>query len=394
MVLPWFSNDKPKAPGFHSPSVDATALVTGSNGLCGARLVEMLLLRGTKLVIAFDVALPDATLQERFQKAQQQTGGAILFCCGPEQGDITKDGSVRAAFSSVEKIDIVYHIAVLVGPFFDRQVYFDVNYEGTKRIIQMCREFKVPKLVYSSSPGTRFTGADIEGLTEEDLPIPKKFLAYYAETKAYGEVEVSKACCDALLTISVAPHQIYGPHDRLFLQKFLETCGQDRLRIFGTGNYLISICYVDNYCHGLMCGADQLRKDSPALGKFFIVTDGNEPRNLWQLINSASVAMGFTDLNTKMHLPVWFLFILATMANILGFLLNKKFKLNYFNLRMCTMHRYFNIKNAQTYLKYEPVVPFDDAWKLTLQWFTDNWLPIFLAEKKGRTAKAVAKKVD
>jgi nucleoside-diphosphate-sugar epimerase len=396
MVLPWFSSDsnKSKPPGFQSPSLDTTALVTGSGGLCGARLVEMLLLRGTKLVIAFDIMVPDATLQERFQRVQQQTGGNILFCCGPENGDITSDAAVRAAFTSVSKIDIVYHVAAIVGPFFDRQVYFDVNFHGTKRIIDMCREYKVPKLVYSSSPGTRFTGADIEGLTEEELPIPKTFLAYYAETKAYGEVEVSKACCDSLLTISVAPHQIYGPHDRLFLQKFLEVCGNNRLRIFGTGNYLISVCYVDNYCHGLMCGADQLHKDSKALGKFYIVTDGNEPRNLWQLINSAGVAMGFTDLNTKMHLPVWFLLILATIANVIGFLLNKKFKLNYFSLRMSTMHRYFNINNAQTDLKYEPVVPFEDAWKETIQWFKENWLPQFLDEKSRKTGKALAKKVD
>ena len=67
-------------------------------------------------------------------------------------------------------------------------MYFDVNLHGTTRIIEMCNTYKVPKLVYSSSPGTRFTGADIEGLTEDDLPIPDKFLAVYAETKAYGKL--------------------------------------------------------------------------------------------------------------------------------------------------------------------------------------------------------------
>jgi hypothetical protein len=33
----------------------------------------------------------------------------------------------------------------------------------------------------------RFTGEDIEGLTEDDLPIPDTFLQIYAETKALGE---------------------------------------------------------------------------------------------------------------------------------------------------------------------------------------------------------------
>lgn len=377
------------AAGFLSPSVDTTALVTGACGLCGARLIEMLFERGTKTIIAFDIATPNPTLQERFTQIQEQTGGTIIECFGKEKGDITNDTAVQTAFTLVQSIDIVYHIAALVGPFFDRQLYYDVNYHGTIRIIQQCQQHHIPKLVYSSSPGTRFTGADIEGLQEEDLPIPTKFLATYAETKAMGEIEVTNACdANTLRTISVAPHQIYGPHDSLFLAKFLEVCGNDRLRIFGTGQYQISICYVDNYCHGLMCGADSIMtSDSTTMGKFYIITDGNEPRNLWQLINEASIAMGFTDLNTKFHLPVWFLFIIATIGNVLGFILNTKFKLNYFSLRMSTMHRYFNIDNAIKDLQYSPIVPYETAWPLTIQWFQQHWLPKFLEAKKKPNKK-------
>ena len=364
------------------------ALVTGSSGLCGARLVEMLLQRGTQTVLAFDLLPPDAVLTERFQKVQRDTGGTILVCAGKKEGDLTSPTAVAAAFQKVPKIDIVYHIAALVGPFFDRQMYFDVNLEGTKRIIAHCQKYHVPKLVYSSSPGTRFTGADIEGLTEDDLPIPEKFLAVYAETKAYGEIEVHKACNnDSLLTISVAPHQIYGPHDKLFLQKFLETAGHGRLRIFGKGGWKISVCYVDNYCHGLMCGADALYRDSPALAQFYIVTDGGHI-DLWDRISEAGVAMGFADLHDKWHLPVWFLYVVATVANGLGFVLNKKFKLNYFSLRMVTMHRYFDIARARRDLKYQPVQAFEQAWPETLQWFKDNWLPRFLAEQKGNKKKS------
>ena len=375
-------------PGFGSPSTDTTALVTGSSGLCGARVVELLLERGTKAVVAFDLLPPDRVLQQRFDTIQTKTGGKIIVLSGRDAGDLTNQAAVEAAFGCVPKIDIVYHIAALVGPFYDRQVYFDVNLHGTTRIIDMCKKHKVPKLVYSSSPGTRFTGADIEGLTEDDLPIPQTFLAVYAETKAYGEVEVTRACCDELLTISVAPHQIYGPHDKLFLQKFLEVSGNGRLRIFGRGGWKISLCHVDNYAHGLLCGADALYVNSPALAKFYICTDGPPPQDLWGIINEAGVYMGFTDLTTKIHLPVWFMYIVATLANICGFLLNKKFKLNYFSLRMITMHRYFDISNAKRDLKYEPVKKFDEAWPETLQWFKENWLPGFLAEKSGKKKSA------
>lgn len=33
----------------------------------------------------------------------------------------------------------------------------------------------------------------------------------YAESKAMGETAVLEACSDSLLTVAIAPHQIYGP---------------------------------------------------------------------------------------------------------------------------------------------------------------------------------------
>lgn len=367
----------PALPGYASPVQDATALVTGSSGLCGARLVELLLERGTKTVIAFDIQPPD---MERVTAIQQKTGGTIIVKSGSD-GDITSDAAIQAAFEC-RSIDIVYHVAALVGPFFDRQKYFDVNLQGTKSIIRYCKHYKVQKLVYSSSPGTRFTGADIKGLTEDELPIPETFLAYYAETKYLGEIQVRDACCDELWTVSVAPHQIYGPHDNLFLMKFLETAGNGRLRIFGAGGWKISMCYVDNYVHGLMCGADALYDHSPVLGKFYIVTDDTVV-DLWETINEAVASMGFTSLHDKFHLPVWFLYCIATVANLLGWILNTKFKLNYFSLRMVTMHRYFNISRAKKDLKYTPVRPFEEAWPSTLEWFKEHWLPEFQKKSGG-----------
>jgi nucleoside-diphosphate-sugar epimerase len=372
-------------PGYASPVEGSrTALVTGSSGMCGARLVEMLLERGTETVICFDVAPPDDALRKRFEAA---TGGKnskkkrVIICSGAD-GDLTSDAAVEAAFQKAERIDCCYHVGALVGPFHDRDKYYQVNTLGTVRIIDMCRKYSVPKLVYSSSPSTRFTGADVTGQTEDELPFPRRWLALYAETKAYGEMEVSKACSPPeLLTVSVAPHQVYGAHDTLMLPSLLETSGNGRLRIFGTGRSLISLCWVDNYAHGMMCAADALRPDSPALGRFYIVTDG-EPQLFWKIINQAGIAMGFDDLEGKFHLPVWLLYAVAYAASAIGLLTGRKFKLSPFNVRMLTMHRYFSTERAVRDLRYEPLKKFDEAWPETIEWFKVNWLPKFLEEKK------------
>lgn len=362
----------PKNPGFETPN-GCNALVTGSSGFVGARLVEMLLDRGARTVIAFDITTPDPTLQQRFADVQQRTGGKIVVLSQTE-GDLCSDSAVDAAFQKVPQLDVVFHVAALVGPFHKKDLYYEVNYLGTVRIIQGCKKYNVPKLVYSSSPSTRFTGGDVEGLSEDDMPIPDKFVALYAETKAMGEQAVDRACSDTLLTVSVAPHQVYGPHDSLFLSKFLETAGSGKLRIFGKGDNKISLCHNDNYCHGLFCGADALYVGSPALAKYYVITD-DQPQKVWGIINQAVVAMGFADLDAKFHLPVWLLYAAAYFCNVLTYLTGKQFKLKPFTVKMMVIHRYFNIDNARRDLQYKPLMTFEKGWEETIEWFKANWLP-------------------
>ena len=372
------------------------ALVTGSNGFVGSRLVEMLLERGAKTVIAFDVTVPTKTLSQRFNEVQTKTGGKIILRCGTSEGDLTNDAAVDSAFTieCVDKIDVVFHIGALTGPYYSTEMYHEVNYKGTVRIINSCIKYNVPKLVYSSSPSTRFTGTDIEGLREDEMPIPSTFVVPYAETKALGEIAVRNACNmkkvrdndysgsdgRGLRTISVAPHQVYGPNDTLFVPKFLETAGNDLLYIFGAGHNLISICHVDNYCHGLLCGADALYQNSPALAKYYVVTD-DTPVNCWKLLNDAVVAMGFTDLESKVHLPTWFLYCVAYLCNFITLLTGIKFKLNPFVVRMMTIHRYFSIENAKRDLKYEPIVSTEVGWATTIEWFKSHWYPKWKRER-------------
>jgi nucleoside-diphosphate-sugar epimerase len=380
-------------PGFRT-TLGATVLVTGSSGLVGARLVEMLLERGAAKVICFDLAPPSHQLLGRFTTAAGGEANVnandkrFVICAGPTEGDICNQEAVDAAFAKAPKIDVVYHIAALVGPFHDKNLYTAVNYHGTLHVMEAAKRCQVPRFVNSSSPSTRFTGADMEGLREDEMEIPTTFLALYAGSKAAAEQEVTKAATNTFMTINVAPHQVYGPHDQLFLPNLLETMGNGRLRIFGKGRNKISVCYVDNYCHGLMCGADALVPDFCGMGKFYIITDGPE-QYFWDILNDAGMAMGFQDLTTKFHLPTALLMTIAYICNVVGFLIGKKLKLNPFNVKMLTIHRYFSIENAKRDLEYEPLFEFDPSWKRTIEWYKINWLPGYLErETKGCSKKS------
>ncbi len=53
----------------------------------------------------------------------------------------------------------------------------------------------------------------------------------------------------------------------------------------------MSFCYVDNYCHGLIIAEEALYPGSPALGQFYIVTDGGY-EYFWSILDKCFVAIG------------------------------------------------------------------------------------------------------
>ena len=241
----------------------------------------------------------------------------------------------------------------------------------------------------------RYTEADLVRINGGEYA--PKFLQPYAETKALGEKLIRDACGSKegdLLTIAVAPHQVYGPRDALFLPSLLATAASGKLRIFGNGQNRISFCHVDNYCHGLILGALSLYPGSPSLGKYstillyamyhtilytiytllytytlhiyytipyfilyipyigkyYVITD-DEPQLFWVVLNEAIIAMGFTNLYYKIYLPSWFILTLAYIVVFIGdiysyitgtpkHIVNYKLKLNPFAVKMLMIDRY------------------------------------------------------
>lgn len=278
------------------PPVPRVCVVTGGTGFVGQRLVEMLVERGAEKVISVDIVPPPAGAW---------TDPRITWVVG----DITDEALLAKVFHGA---DCVWHNAAAVGPFHPPALYTRVNYEGTLCVLRACKSQGVKKIVMSSSPSTRFDGSDVDGLTEAQmpaLPLPR-YLQEYAGSKAAGEMALRQACDDALMTVAVAPHQVYGPRDNLFLPNILEAAGGGRLRVFSaarTGSGFNRVCFthVDNYCHGLIIAERALYKGSPALGKFYIVTDGDthpDPKGFsyfWVMVDQASQAMGFGGLFNK-----------------------------------------------------------------------------------------------
>lgn len=356
-----------------------SAVVTGGSGFVGRRLCEMLAKGGAAKVIALDIAPPSP---ESDDETRDPSHAVIEF----RRCDITDRDAVLAV---VEPADCLFHIAALVGPFHPRHAYDAVNYRGTLHIIDACKHHGIAKMIYSSSPSTRFDGNDVSGLTEEGLQIRPagQFLEPYAEGKAKGEIAARNAIekDGSFLSVSIAPHQVYGPKDTIFLPNIMDAARTGKLRVFGSGKNCISMVYVDNYCHGLILGYHALsRPDAAATvaGEFIVVTDGGRVV-FWEALDQAAVFLGYPSLLEKAHLPRALLMAIAHILLGLGWLLGRAFKLTPFTVKMLTIDRWFKIDKAKRLLEYKPLVEFEDAWMWTLEWFRAH--PDFMAKCAGKT---------
>lgn len=352
-------------------------VVTGGTGFVGLRVVEMLVERGAEQVVALDIVGVDDLPQE--VKKFIWKNPKIKYI----QGDITKVADIERAFAGA---DCVWHIAAIVGPFHPTPVYHKVNVEGTKNVVEVCKKLKIAKIIMASTPSTRMNGSDIDGLNESQLPtfeqMQGKFLQVYAETKFIGEKYLLDACSEDLSTVAIAPHQVYGPRDNLFLPNFLEVAAVGRLRIFSkraTGYGLNKVCFthVDNYAHGLIIAERALTKTSKCRGKFYIITDAETHPNpkgfayLWEELDRMTVDLGFQSLKAKFKIPYWFIMPLAWM---ISFFSKGKSKLSPFTVTTLTMHRWFNTDAAKEDLGYTPLIGFREGWEDTTRWFKDTWL--------------------
>ena len=68
--------------------------------------------------------------------------------------------------------------------------------------------------------------------------------------KAAKETELS--------TCAVAPHQVYGPSDRLFLPSLLKNARKGTLRVMGYGQNCVSFTHESNIAHALLLAAGAL----------------------------------------------------------------------------------------------------------------------------------------
>ena len=266
-------------------------LVTGGTGFLGRRLVERLLSEGRSVSILGRTPAPD--LEKR----------GVRFI----RASLEDHAAVRAACAGVET---VFHVAAKVGVWGHHDDFFRANVLGTRAVLDGCRTHGVRRLVYTSTPSVVYNGGDLAG-ADESLPLTTDCPSAYPLTKAIAERDVLAANTDALRTIALRPHLIWGVGDPHLVPQRLERARAGRHRIVGSGQNRVDLVHIENVIdahllaeqalavsHSLdEVGNDRRRAD----GRAFFITNG-EPVVLWEWINELLRAVGERPVSKRVSL--------------------------------------------------------------------------------------------
>lgn len=171
--------------------------VTGASGHIGNVLVRELLNRGEKVRVLLR--------EESLPKSLEGLEVEIVT------GDIRNIEDLRKLTKGV---NIVYHLAAIISIMqHQEKLLHDVNVEGTKNVIQACKENKVKRLVYTSSIHA-IHEPEVKTIIDETQPFdPENARGFYDKTKALASLEVLKAGREGLDVVIVSPTGVIGPYD-------------------------------------------------------------------------------------------------------------------------------------------------------------------------------------
>jgi len=170
--------------------------VTGATGFVGKEVARQLRAQG-HVVIAI-ARNPD------------KAGDLRAMGVDVRPGDITDKESMRAPMAGA---DGVFHIAgwYKVG-VKDKSDGAKINIDGTRNVLELMRELKIPKGVYTS---TLAVNSDTRGqMVDESYRFIGQHISEYDRTKAAAHDIAEAMIKDGLPLVIVQPGLVYGPGDQ------------------------------------------------------------------------------------------------------------------------------------------------------------------------------------
>lgn len=241
-------------------------LVTGACGFIGSHLVEYVLNEQCQTrAFVFYNPLNSWGWLESLPKEKLEN-------LDIHAGDIRNFDSVKKA---VKDIDIVFHLAALIGipySYASPQAYLDTNVYGTLNILQASRDYKVERVMITST-------SEVYG-TAQYVPMDEKHPLQAQSPYAASKIAADKLAESFYMSFNtpitiVRPFNTYGPRQSAraiiptLISQIVST--QEKISI-GSIHPQRDFNYVDDVCTAFC----EIAKNDQTIGKTINVCSGRE----------------------------------------------------------------------------------------------------------------------
>jgi len=335
-----------------SKATGKTYLVVGGCGFLGRHIVEQLLARGEKNVRVFDI-------RKGFEDER------VMFFVG----------SIRSTADLLPAMRGVTTVFNTVSPPHGAsyQLYFDVNVEGTRTLLEVGGQCGVKEFIHTSSSSVVFDGHDLNGV-DETYPFAKKHLDPYNQTKEIAEREVLAANGkNGVLTVALRPSGIFGPRDGQFFPTVVQAAhkGQWKFQI-GSGKNKQDFTYVTNVADAHILTSDKIKSGSGIDGEVFNITN-DEPCSPWRITGALYKGLGYGE--PYIQLPLFMMWYLSLLMDLIVWLLSPFVTLHptftHFRIASVAANRWFNMDKAKKVLGYKPKVSLQEGIDRAVEYFVE-----------------------
>jgi nucleoside-diphosphate-sugar epimerase len=321
-------------------------LVSGGTGFTGSHLVRRLLAQGHH-VVCLD------NQKGQFADELQRIGAQLVI------GSVTD----KALVDQLTKgCDVVHHLAAAFRRIdLPKKVYWDVNVNGTKYMLEAAEKHGVRKFVYCSTCGVH--GNVKNPPAAENAPITPA--DYYQYTKWEGEC-VAHEFMQRDMDISILrPAAIYGPGDPERWLMLFQQAAPGRFLMFGDGQATYHPLYIDN-----LVDAFELAASVPAArGQTYLIADEHY-HSLNKIVKTIGDVMG-KDIDI-IHLPFAPLWMAAAACEIACAPLRISPPLFRRRVDWFRQNRAFDIGKAKRELGYNPQIDLKTGLTRTAEWYVEK----------------------
>lgn len=330
------------------------ALITGSDGFIGSRVVARLLERGVDvraLVRRGLVARPHSGVDSR---------DATAATLERFRGDVCDAPSVERA---AEGCDVVFHCAWGGATLPDAR---RINVEGTRHVIDAAAHAGIRRVVHLSSMAVH--GYRFPEILTEDFPLTTGGDAY-SISKAEGEkVAFELGAARNVEVVALRPSLVYGPRSPFWLISYFERTKNEEVTLIDGGSGLANLVWVDDVVEAMLTAWQR----ADAAGEAFLIS-GDHPVTWYEYIGRFARMCGKP---MPPSVPGWRAKLEAPWRRVWGVLTQRPRGLSGMDLTLMPNRTTVSIEKAKRLLGYSPAFSFDDGMRACEAWLRQQgYLP-------------------